>query len=565
VSFRLLTSPGVSSIQQASPLDASVSFKFRGNDPGRVGIQPSRHPVGICIDSGFRAVRDFSCRVQMWFGPLARQSPLGSAAMKTPSSLDRKTFQQLLANAFAVQESQINSRSLSAIMDVQRSIAKGKLDLDGAMRHIVESARSVANATGVAIALLKGDQLTYRAGSGSSAAYVGRQVTASLTVSANAKTNCEILRVENAQTDTRIEADICRQFGANALLILPIYHDRALAGVLDVRFSEGHAFGDPEVRTYRLMAEQIEVALNHAAQLEHLLDRNENLRADLPPIPDAREKITPPDDFVPPPEFMMLPQNEHSLYARCGAVLADVMQLVIFKQSARLVTTITRRAKSLTWPSRRRGATVVLASKLPTFKRPTLPTITQAQRAKILTWNNRWRNSAQGAAAAFSLVFQRTALAATVLTRRVKNLSWPNRWRNPALTAVAVVLALTTLIAYRSRGPAKSSEFSTPPNAHAIDQPGQLPKPLPAKATAAVKPAPVLPREATHTKNALKRVRVGPNEVDYIGDDVTVRTFTNRPPAKRTQVAAGRTAHIGDDVTVRYFTPPPSVTKTAAR
>jgi hypothetical protein len=502
----------------------------------------------------------------MWFGSLARQSLLGSAVMKIPSSLDRETFQQLLGNAFAVQESRINSQSLSAIMDVQRSIARGKLDLDGAMRHIVESARSVANANGVAIALLKGDQLTYRAGSGSSAAYVGRKVTASLTVSANAKTNCEILRVENAQTDTRIEADICRQFGANALLILPIYHDRALAGVLDVRFSEGHAFGDPEVRTYRLMAEQIEVALNQAAQLEHLLDRNENLRADLPPIPDAREKITPPDeDFVPPPEFMMLPQNEHSLYARCGAVLADIMQLAIFKQSAWLVTTITRGAKSLTWPSRRRSATVVLASKLPAFKRPTLPTITQAQRAKILTWNNRWRNSAQGAAAAFSLVFQRTALAATALTRRAKSLSRPNRWRNPALTAVAVVLALTTLIAYRSRGPAKSSEFSTLPNAHPIDQPGQLPKPLPGKATAAVKPAPVLPREATHTKNALKRVRVGPNEVDYIGDDVTVRTFTNRSPAKRTQVATGRTAHIGDDVTVRYFTPPPSVTKTAAR
>ena len=151
-------------------------------------------------------------------------------------------------------------------MEVQRSVASGKLDLDGAMAHIVESARNVANATGVAIALLKGDQLTYRAGSGSSAACTGRQVTASLTVSADAKTNCEILRVENAQTDTRIEADICRQFGASTLLILPIYHDRVLAGVLDVRFSEAHAFQDPEVRTYRLMAEQIEAALFHAAQ-----------------------------------------------------------------------------------------------------------------------------------------------------------------------------------------------------------------------------------------------------------------------------------------------------------
>ncbi|MFZ0863928.1 MAG: GAF domain-containing protein [Candidatus Sulfotelmatobacter sp.] len=515
--------------------------------------------------------------------------------MSNPPSLDRETLQQLLANAFAVQESRINTQSLSAIMEVQRSVASGKLDLDGAMAHIVESARNVANATGVAIALLKGDQLTYRAGSGSSAACTGRQVTASLTVSADAKTNCEILRVENAQTDTRIEADICRQFGASALLILPIYHDRVLAGVLDVRFSEAHAFQDPEVRTYRLMAEQIEAALFHAAQLE----QKKNLAADLPPIPDTFEQITPPDEaLVPPPEFMMLPQNEHSLYARCVAVLADIMELPVFKQSALLATTLTQRAKNIRWPSRQRNSTVVVARKLPTFKHPTMlatmlalraktrtwlnrwRTSTQAaarelssvfkqkafsvtQRAKTLTWPNRWRTSAQAAAAQFSSVFKRTASSATMLTQRAKNLNWPTRRRNIALTAVAVVLAFT-LIAYRGRGPAKSWESSTLPSARAIDQ-TQVPKPLPGKVASAVQTVPVPPKGTAHARTALRRVRVGPNEVDYIGEDVTVRTFTDRSPAKRTRVPAHRIAHIGDDVTVRYFTPSPPTTKTASR
>src|ERR1700692_588397 len=136
------------------------------------------------------------------------------------------------------------------------------------MRHIVESARNVATATGIAIGLLNGGQLTYSAGSGSSAAFIGEHVTASLTVSANTRTSREILRVENAHTDTRIEADICRQFGANALLILPIYRNGTLAGVLDIRFNEPHYFDLPEVRAYRLMAEQIEAALFHAAQFE---------------------------------------------------------------------------------------------------------------------------------------------------------------------------------------------------------------------------------------------------------------------------------------------------------
>src|SRR5947209_3436722 len=168
--------------------------------------------------------------------------------MSSNSSLDRDTFQQLLASAFEVQEGQINSQSLSPIMEVQRLVAAGELDIDGALHQIVDSARSVANATGVAIGLLKRDQLIYRAGSGSTVSYIGRQVTASLTVSADTKASGEILRVEDAQTDTRIEAAICRQFGAKSLLILPIYYAHALAGVLEVLFREAHVYQDREVR-----------------------------------------------------------------------------------------------------------------------------------------------------------------------------------------------------------------------------------------------------------------------------------------------------------------------------
>ena len=77
----------------------------------------------------------------------------------TYSSLDRGSFQRLLANAFAVQESQVDNQSLSAINEVQRLIGKGALDVDGAIHLIVDCARNVANATGVAIGLLKGDRL----------------------------------------------------------------------------------------------------------------------------------------------------------------------------------------------------------------------------------------------------------------------------------------------------------------------------------------------------------------------------------------------------------------------
>ena len=49
---------------------------------------------------------------------------------------------------------------------------------------------------------------------------------------------------------------------------------------------------------------------------------------------------------------------------------------------------------------------------------------------------------------------------------------------------------------------------------------------------------------------AFRRVRIGPNEVDYIAADVTIKHFTNSPARPQKNV---KLVNIGDDVTVRYF------------
>jgi putative methionine-R-sulfoxide reductase with GAF domain len=177
--------------------------------------------------------------------------------MTAHSTLDPESFQGLLSNAFAVQES--------------------GMDVDRAMDLIAVRARNVANATGIAIGLLKGDQLVYRAGSGSGVTYVGQHVMATLCVAKHNVASGEILRVENAQTDRRIEAAICGQFGAHSLLILPIYHDGTMAGVLDVLFDKAHAFQHREMLTYRLMAALVGEAMSYAARPE----QKRQLAADL--------------------------------------------------------------------------------------------------------------------------------------------------------------------------------------------------------------------------------------------------------------------------------------------
>jgi len=55
-------------------------------------------------------------------------------------------------------------------------------------------------------------------------------------------------------------------------------------------------------------------------------------------------------------------------------------------------------------------------------------------------------------------------------------------------------------------------------------------------------------------------VRVGPAEVDYISDDVTIRRFETRP-AKAQIRSNAREVRFGDDVTLRYFVRPAVVSQ----
>ncbi|MFZ1929166.1 MAG: hypothetical protein WAU50_08525 [Candidatus Sulfotelmatobacter sp.] len=280
--------------------------------------------------------------------------------MSSNPSFDRESFQELLANAFAVQESDIDRESLSAIVEVQRLIAKAELDADGTMHLIVDCARDVANADGIAVAVLQGNQLVYRAGSGVASSYVGRHAIASLVVSADTHASREILRVENAETDTRIEAAICRQFGGMALVMFLIYRDRAAVGLLQVIFTEPHAFQDREVRTYRLMAGLIEDAMSRAGALEPA----ENVRASLPgtaPVAQIADRTRKFPSVAAP---VQLPASKHAAYQAGAAALALAEESQTRRQPALLPTMISPEANRVPWPARWKPGLAAVAAVL---------------------------------------------------------------------------------------------------------------------------------------------------------------------------------------------------------
>jgi GAF domain len=387
--------------------------------------------------------------------------------MSAHSNLDRDAFQNFLANAYATQTSGLDTGSFSALVEMQRFIMGDEFDLDRAMLMIAAHAVRVSNASGVAIALLEGNELVYRAGSGSAANDVGRHVPAVLSVCAS-DARKEILKVENAEMDSRVEAEVCRQFGVNSILMLPIYKQQVLVGVLQVQFTDAHAFLDRELRAYRLMLNLLEDAI-------------------------LRE------------------QNQQQ--AGASSTVEQIAHDSVHSQESQSTQAAT-------------------------------PSVVAVGQTLWAGDNLRRRGQKLHARMAILSVMQRIDQG---IWKQIDRVAKAQFWQVATSVAVSVMLVIATWTVYRNHSAATTNvpTFST-------DRVSR--QELPGKLLSAGMKEEQLGNGAkltTARASAFKRVRIRPDEVDYIAEDVTIRTFST----KRRIHDLENEVRIGDDVTVRYFAP----------
>jgi hypothetical protein len=418
--------------------------------------------------------------------------------MSISDSVDWDAFQTLLANAFAVQESGLDIPCLSALIEIQRLLASDTCELEQAMHLIAERALGISNASGVTIGMLDANkhELVYRAGSGSAASDVGRRVPAVLSVSSAHETRREILRVENANADPRVEAEICRQFGATSLLMLPIYKKHALAGVLQVLFSDAHSFPEREVRAYRLIVAALEEGMlrSEQAQKQQLEQSVKQMRE--APVASTRR-----------------PQSAEIAQAAAttdtGAVNANLLAGSCKDNSVRPAEPEAK--KSLSYEAiPARGLGVLWSADAGAIR-------TMGTRAWSVNMARAW-----------------AAIAAVVL---LSVSLWIFRHRYFSDTRVGTSSSASHDAKFQAADPALLTK--------------EGPKALSNE-----------PSESASLSPGFKRVRVGPTEVDYIADDVTIRTFVSR--ASKPQIrSAAQEVDFGDDVTVRYFVKSPASQRTS--
>jgi hypothetical protein len=197
--------------------------------------------------------------------------------------LDEATFQQLLEAAHVLQEQKAfevaprpkpdRAEALAEIVETQEFLRSQPGDLQVAANVIVERLQKITQATGVAVAVVRENQLEYCAASGDAARLAGSSLAMDSSVSA----------------DGRLSTEFSREHPDKPFVALPLYHEGDLTGLLEISFADADSIPEPEMRSCQLMAGLMTEAIARTADREW----RQTLAAERAAMLEALERIKP--------------------------------------------------------------------------------------------------------------------------------------------------------------------------------------------------------------------------------------------------------------------------------
>lgn len=164
---------------------------------------------------------------------------------------------------------------LSRIIELQQEVATSELGLFKLMELICDRTQSLTEATGAVVEMAEGEEMVYRAATGTLRSSLGLRLNIRTSLSGQSVLTNEVLYCEDSETDPRVNREACRQVGARSMICVPLVHQSPV-GVLKVISPVAHAFSDREVKILRLTAGLLSATIAHSITNEQ---RNEAMAA----------------------------------------------------------------------------------------------------------------------------------------------------------------------------------------------------------------------------------------------------------------------------------------------
>ncbi|HEX8705651.1 MAG TPA: response regulator [Myxococcaceae bacterium] len=178
---------------------------------------------------------------------------------------------------------------LEEVVRTQALLADSKLDLGHFMQLVVDRMQALTGCKGAVVELVEGDEMVYRAASGSISQHVGVRLKRRGSLSGLCVERREVLLCRDSESDPRVDREACRRVGVRSMVCAPLFESGNAVGVLKVMATEANGFTAEDVALLELMAGALGAALGkqvlfdekrrQAERLQSLAEERDRARA----------------------------------------------------------------------------------------------------------------------------------------------------------------------------------------------------------------------------------------------------------------------------------------------
>lgn len=195
---------------------------------------------------------------------LGRDVPSKGQEGKVPKKQSKRAGNSSVSAAIGKENSRLGSPGSTVPCfpgeDSGRSLAEmARVDLDAALQLLAERAQYITAASGVAIALRRGEHndMLCRARAGSNAPELGALLSIEYGLSGESVRTRQALRCDDTERDPRVNHDLCRELKIASVVIVPILAEQQAVGIFELLSSKAKAFNDRDLCALTRLAEMV--------------------------------------------------------------------------------------------------------------------------------------------------------------------------------------------------------------------------------------------------------------------------------------------------------------------
>ena len=144
--------------------------------------------------------------------------------------------------------------TLAQIVEIQHRIQVRHLDLQSAISLVAERVVEIGHGAGAAIGTLKGETVQYPAVAGRRTLPAGSTVPLEKALCVSSIRTGQVFRCVDVDPEVLLDSEECHRRGIQSLITVPVFHEGATVGGLELYYSEPHGFTEQDVHTCQLMA-----------------------------------------------------------------------------------------------------------------------------------------------------------------------------------------------------------------------------------------------------------------------------------------------------------------------